>query len=258
LSIGLIVFRSRESRSFGGAARLTLSVFFEIILSSLLAPIRMTFHSRFVVQNLLGRTVSWRSQGREDAETSWGEALRHHWIDTLVASAWGIGLYLMNPDYFWWVTPIVGALILSIPTSVLASRVSLGARARRWKLFLIPEEVEPPQELRDLAAHLAANEAAAQQRPAAERDGVVRVAADPLMNALHRVFLGAPRRLSAGLRAARVALLERVVAEGPRALEARERRQLLVDPQVAERLHEQVWALPERERAARWGRPGGA
>ena len=257
LSIGLIVFRSRESRLFGGAARLTLSVLFEIVLSSLLAPIRMTFHSRFVVQNLLGRTVGWRSQGREDAETSWREALRHHWIDTLVASAWGSGLYLMNPDYFWWVTPIVGALILSVPTSVLASRVSLGARARRWGLFLIPEEVDPPSELRDLAAYVAASEADARQRPAAERDGLAGAIADPLRNALHRAFLGAPRRLAAAIRAARAALLERAVSDGPRALSPHERRQLLVDPQVVERLHERVWALPERERAARWGRPGG-
>ncbi|MEO8603230.1 MAG: glucans biosynthesis glucosyltransferase MdoH, partial [bacterium] len=258
LSIALIVFRSRESRLFGGAAGLTLSVLLEILLSSLLAPIRMTFHSRFVVQNLLGRTVSWGSQGREDAETSWGEALRHHGIDTLVASAWGMGLYVMNPDYFWWVTPIVGALILSVPTSVLASRVSLGARARRWGLFLIPEELAPPLELRELAAHVAAGEAEARRRPAAARDGVVRASADPLQNALHRALLGAPRRLTAAIRAARAALLERVLADGPRALLPRERRQLLVDPQVVERLHEQVWALPDHERAARWGRPGGA
>ena len=69
----------------------------EILLSSLLAPIRMVFHSRFVVQNLLGRTVSWRSQGREDAETGWGEAIRHHGLDTLFASVWGVGALLAEP-----------------------------------------------------------------------------------------------------------------------------------------------------------------
>jgi len=31
------------------------------VISSLLAPIRMVFHSRFVLLNLLGRTVTWRS-----------------------------------------------------------------------------------------------------------------------------------------------------------------------------------------------------
>lgn len=257
LSVLLLVFHRRESRAYGGAARLTLSVLLEIVLSSLLAPIRMTFHSRFVVQNLLGRTVVWRSQGREDAETRWPEAVRQHGFDTLFASAWGIGLYWMNPDYFWWVTPIIGALILSIPTSVLASRVSLGDRARRWRLFLIPEEADPPAELRGISERMAVEEAAERTRPAAESDGVVRVAADPLVNALHRALLGAPRRLTAAIRDTRRALVDRLIAQGPGALDARERRQLLTDPELMEHLHERVWTLPDRERAARWGRPAG-
>src|SRR5262249_21379931 len=71
LSIVLIVFKRRDARAYGGVARLTLSVIAEIILSSLLAPIRMVFHSRFVLTNLLGRTVAWRSQVRDDADTGW-------------------------------------------------------------------------------------------------------------------------------------------------------------------------------------------
>jgi membrane glycosyltransferase len=258
LSILLLVFYNRASRTYGGAARLTVSVVLEIILSSLLAPIRMTFHSRFVVQNLLGRTVVWRSQGREDAETRWGEAIRQHGFDTLFASAWGISLYWLNPDYFWWVTPIIGALILSVPTSVLASRVSLGDRARRWGLFLIPEESDPPPELRSITERMAIDETAAQSRPAVERDGIVRVAADPLVNALHRGLLGTtPRSLTPAIRDMRAALLARLAAQGPGALDARERRQLLTDPELIDQLHERVWALPDRDRAAWWGRPAG-
>ena len=257
LSILLLVFHDRNSRSFGGLTRLSVSVILEIILSSLLAPIRMTFHSRFVVQNLLGRTVTWSSQGREDAETSWREAIRHHGFDTLFASAWGIGLYWMNPDYFWWVTPIIGALILSIPTSVVSSRVSLGDRARRWRLFLIPEESDPPAEIRSLTERLAVEEAEEQARPAVERDGLVRVAADPLVNALHRAMLGDPRRLTPEIQAARQALLERLVTQGPSSLAARERRQFLTDPVLIDQLHERVWSLPDRDRARQWGRPAG-
>ena len=258
LSIALIVLRSRESRLFGGAARLSISVLLEIIFSSLLAPIRMVFHSRFVVQNLLGRTVSWKSQGREDAETGWLEAIRHHGFDTIFASIWGIGLYWLNPDYFWWVTPIIGALILSVGTSVLASRVSLGDRARRWGLFVIPEETAPPAELCDLRDNLMVEQDEEQARPGIEGDGFIRVAADPLVNALHRALLGAPRRLAPAVQAARTALLEQALTSGPQVLGARERRMLLVDPAIVDRLHERVWALPDRERAARWGRPAGA
>jgi membrane glycosyltransferase len=192
LSIVLIVFKSRTSRWYGGVTRLTLSVILEILFSSLLAPVRMVFHSRFVVQNLLGRTVTWNSQDRDDAETGWREAIRHHGFDTVFASAWGSTLYWLNPDYFWWVTPIIGALFLSIPFSVFASRVSLGMRTRAWGLFLIPEERDPPAELRDLETNLRAGQHTVAALPVLEQhDGFIRAAVDPFINALHRARLGA-------------------------------------------------------------------
>jgi membrane glycosyltransferase len=254
LSIVLIVFKGRDSRSaYGGVIKLTVSVVLEILLSSLLAPIRMVFHSRFVVQNLIGRTVTWRSQEREDAETHWREAIRHHGLDTLFASAWGIGLYWLNPSYFWWVTPIITALILSIPTSVLASRVRLGDRAHARGLFLIPEETAPPQELRDLSD----NPRVAQQPPPsypAERDGLVRVAVDPYINAMHRALLGPHGTLRPSIRTARRALLDRTLLKGPDALSERERKMLLYDPDLVSELHQRVWALDDGGQVPGWGR----
>src|SRR5262245_38263860 len=151
LSVALIAL-GRRSRGYGGVVRLAVSVVLEVMTSSVLAPIRMVFHSRYVLLNLLGRTVGWKSQGRDDAETSWREAFRHHAGDSLFASAWGGALYWLNPDFFWWTTPIIGALLLSIPVSVLTSRVRLGDLTRRPGLFRIPEEVDPPLELRELQA----------------------------------------------------------------------------------------------------------
>jgi membrane glycosyltransferase len=256
LSILLVVFRGRNAHAFGGLARMVASVGLEILLSSLLAPIRMVFHSRFVLTNLLGRTVTWGPQGRQDAETSWREAIRYHGLDTLFASAWGISLFWLNPNYFWWIMPIIGALILSVPLSVHASRVSLGDRARALGLFVIPEESDPPIELRDLDALLHAGGNVIGVRPETERNGFVRAAVDPSVNALHRALLGARRSLAPAIRAARTALLERVLAEGPGALATRERRVLLTDPDLVDEIHRRLWALPSRARAARWGRPG--
>ena len=251
LSIVVIVVKGRNAKAYGGVIRLVCSVVLEIILSSLLAPIRMVFHSRFVVQNLLGRTVTWRSQGREDAETGWREAIRHHGLDTLFASAWGIALYWLNPNYFWWVTPIIGALFLSVPTSVLASRVRLGERARRWRLFLIPEESEPPQELRDLEANLRQAQAASAVN--GKGDGFVRAQVKPYVNALHRVLLRGPRSLKPSIRARRQAMAERALAGGPAAVPMpKERKMLLYDPDLTTDLHYRLWACPDRERAGRW------
>ncbi len=246
LSVFLIALKRREAKLYGGVIRLSLSVVIEILLSSLFAPIRMLFHTKFVFQNLLGRTVSWSSQGRGDDETAWGVAIRRHGLDTLFATAWGISLYLLNPDYFWWVTPILGGLILSIPTSVLASRVSLGDRARAWRLFMIPEESAPPAELRDLAANLDAAERAVERLPPAERDGFARTAIAPLINAVHRAMLGRRRTLHPAIRAARAGLLERALAGGPSSLAAREQRVVLSDPDLVDTLHRRVWELPDQ------------
>jgi membrane glycosyltransferase len=251
LSVALIVFKRREAKKYGGLGRLSLSVLLEIVVSSLLAPIRMVFHSRFVLTNLLGRTVTWSSQGRDDTETSWAEAVRHHGIDTIVACVWGGSLFWLNPNYFWWLMPIIGALILSIPLSVFASRVPLGERARARGLFLIPEETAPPRELRDVE-ELADQPPAMVGRPAAApgdvdqppptRPGFVRAAVDPALNALHRALLGAPRTVGPVVRARRERLVARAVAEGPAALAPVERAALLRDPATVDELHDRVWA----------------
>ena len=256
LSIVLITVREHSTKLYGGVIKLSASVFLEILLSSILAPIRMVFHTRFVIMNLFGRTVTWKSQGRDDAETSWGEAIRHHGSDTLIATVWGITLYWLNPDYFWWVTPIIGGLILSIPASVLASRVTLGEKARAAGLFLVPEEVDPPIELRDSHELMRRYRQRAKHLPSVERDGFVRAAVDPYVNGVHRALLGPPRRLRDAIRGRREALVARAVDEGPGALGARERALVLSDPALVDELHRRVWEVPDHTRAQRWGRPG--
>jgi membrane glycosyltransferase len=54
------------------------------------------------------------------------------------------------------------------------------------------------------------------------------------------------------IRAARRALLDRALTDGPGALDLTARRRLLADPQLVTELHERVWALADRRRAARW------
>ncbi len=257
LGVVLILLKWRNAHSFGGSVKLLLSLVLEVLISSLFAPIRMVFHTRFVLTNLLGRTVSWRSQQRADRETGWAEALRRHGLDTLLASAWGTGVYWLNPEYFWWLTPIVVALILSVPLSVFASRVSLGDRARNLGLFMIPEEVMPPAELRDLDRNLRAAKQSAAALPVAERDGFVRAVVDPFVNALHcLLLLRKGKSLRPTIRAARRALIERALAEGPAALNTRERRVLLSDLEMMSGLHREVWHMEDVECARRWGRPG--
>jgi membrane glycosyltransferase len=72
--------RGRKEQ-FGGAFHLVIGMFLESIFSILMAPIRMAFHSQFVIQTLMGRGVGWGAQVRGDQETSWRDALRYfRWV----------------------------------------------------------------------------------------------------------------------------------------------------------------------------------
>ena len=76
----------------------------EMVFSMLLAPVRMLFHTQFVVAALLGWKLSWKSPPREDAETTWGEAFRRHGLHTLLGLAW-LGARLLAES----VVPLVAA-----------------------------------------------------------------------------------------------------------------------------------------------------
>ncbi len=233
LSVVLICIKG--AREFGGALRLTISMILELLFSMLLAPVRMLFHTRFVVAAFLGWAISWKSPPREDSETSWGEACRRHGGHTLLGLVWGAGVYWLDPSYLWWLLPIVGSLILSIPLSVFSSRVSLGRRFRHAKLFVIPEEVDLPPEL---AATTAYNDAG---KPLA---GFVDAVVDPTVNALACAAVTARPHIPTASLHARRALVDMALRQGPDGLSARQKNTLLDDPLALSALHLAVWSSP--------------
>jgi membrane glycosyltransferase len=230
--LGALLIVVRGAADYGGRARLTLSVLGEALLSALLAPIRMLFHSQFVVGAFAGWAIRWQSPAREDAETTWGQALRRHGAHTLLGVLWAAGVYWLNPSFLWWLLPIVGALVVSIPLSVYTSRVPLGRRLREACLFLIPEESRPPEEIRAMMR------AVVNAPPA---PGFVEAVVDPVTNAL--VCAAAVARFSrTGLvRDERRHDIGRAVVEGPDALSASAKLRLLGDPMALSRLHWRVW-----------------
>ena len=146
--VGLLVKNRRAATGFGGAAKLTISVVAETLFSVLLAPTMAVLHSRFVIGTLLGRKVEWAPQDRGDVETSYSEALRRHSGFTLMGAAWAGLLLMEDRTLFWWLTPVLAGLVLSIPLSVWSGRVRAGQWARGHGLFVTPEEVRAPFVLR--------------------------------------------------------------------------------------------------------------
>ena len=226
----------RQARAFGGAVEAAASVFLETLLSALFAPIRMLFHTEFVVTGIAGLRIRWKSPPRADAPTDWPRAIRRHGVHTLIGLAWTGFVWWMEPRVLPWVLPVAGALILSIPLSVFSSRPSWGRAARRLGLFVTPEEAAPAAEILR-TTELAANERA---RPELA-DAVV----DPLMNAV-ACAQGTPRtHVPEGALAARASLVERALREGLDAFSDRERSRLLNDPIALAALHLAVWRSPD-------------
>jgi membrane glycosyltransferase len=136
-------------REFGGTARLLLSLLIEQFFSVLLAPSMMLFHSTFVLQTLAGKSVSWNAQDRTDRGITVREAFRRQKWHLLLGVAWGAAMLRLAPQFFWWLTPVLTGLILSVWLTAWTSRRSGGLALRRWGLLLTPEETAPPPELRD-------------------------------------------------------------------------------------------------------------
>jgi len=233
LALLLLLFQRDEWRGFGGPIKLAVSVAVETLFSALLAPIRMLFHTRFVVSALLGLPIVWKSPPRDDAETTWREAFEKHWGGTLLGTIWSAGVFWLNPEFLWWLAPVVGSLLVSIPMSVWSSRVRVGRWFAERRVFLIPEESMPPRELRWLAA--------AMRRQEGEPAGFVTAVIDPIINAVVAAA-GQPRlSLPARTRGERGNLIERAIAEGPEALTTAQKNLLLGDPENLAQLHTLAW-----------------
>ncbi|MCK9515043.1 MAG: glucans biosynthesis glucosyltransferase MdoH [Ottowia sp.] len=232
--LAMLLHMVKDARGFGGPLRLLASTLLEFLFSAVLAPIRMLFHTSFVILPFLGISLQWKSPQRGDAQTSWRMALRHHALGTLLGTAWAAGVYWVNPGYLWWLAPIVGSLIVSIPISVYSSRTTLGRAARRKELLLIPEETNPPPELRATARY----NAEADPLP-----GFASAVLDPAINALV-CAAGRPRPFHP-MSARQKRRLPALALQGLDALDDADRNLLLNDPLLLSWLHQYAWAVPE-------------
>ena len=221
----------RGARTFGGTLQITASTLAELALSALLAPIRMLFHTQFVAAALAGRTIQWKSPPRVDAQTTWREAWRRHGGHTLLGILWAGGVYWLNPQYLWWLLPIVGALMMSIPLSVYTSRIALGRRAKSAGIFLIPEEAQPPREIRRAQEFL---------KDAQALPDFAAAVADPVVNTLACATGAVHAQQAPKLRRERMRYAQRALTSGPQALTAQQKLALLNDAALLSQLHAQV------------------
>lgn len=251
----------KRRRAFGGLARAITGVVGETIFSTLHAPLLMLWHTRFVVTNFLGASVNWTAQKRAAGGTAWTFAFQRHWGHTLIGIIWGAFMWRLERTLFWWFTPVLAGMVLSIPLSVLTSRKSLGARTRSAGLFLTPEEIKLPAELLSLRSHLKIHELTGDNSPRSLHAGLAEAVLDPYVNAIHVSLLREKQlnpvyaeqfsKLGVGSDFIQ-ALGEKLLADGPDKLTAASRMSVMADQRVMVWLHQQSWQRPGETLAPWW------
>ena len=242
----LAAARADTLGGFGGGVRATVGAACETLLSALVAPVMMLYHSRFVTTTLAGRVVTWNAQTRGERSVTFADAARDHWPAAVTGLLAAVATALAAPAALPWLAPVALGLILAAPVAVLLGSGQAGLAARRLGLWLTPEELDPPPILRRHAKLLAAGPGADEDSPikAANRneDLFDAVLADPGFFALHSQLLGSAggdRPLPEIDRDRIAAALDR---GGPACLTPADRRAVLSDRTTLAELHARVRA----------------
>jgi len=242
LALLLLLKEKRLSHAYGGLFKASLSVALETVFSVLTAPVLMLFQTKFVLAILMRRAVGWPPQQRGDHQTGFVEAALTHGGHTLIGISAGVLSYLYVPAFFWWFTPVLLGLVLSIPVSMLSSNMTLGRQTRQMGLFLTPEETDPPKVLRDLDEYLQEGEPMLPALQKTTSSRFLQALIDPYVNALHRSLL--PEHEPPGKRRRHYleGLIHQLEEEGPNSLNLMQKRELIADPDILLRLHALFWS----------------
>jgi membrane glycosyltransferase len=154
-----VLTRPTARGAFGGGFRFLASVVSETIFFILLSPIMWFGHTLFLLGLMFGRAIGWIGQTRDDHAVPWPLALSQFWPQTALGLAAVGTLALTAPAAIPYALFIAGGLLLSVPMAVLLASPAAGAALVRLGLGRLPEETQPPAELR--ALRLPAIEAAA-------------------------------------------------------------------------------------------------
>jgi membrane glycosyltransferase len=232
-----------RARHYGGVFGLLFSALLENILSCLLAPVLMMFHTIFVLLTLSGWQIKWNTQNRADTGLTFIHCLAlYGWLTCLGLIAYPISVdYLGNSSA--WLLPIFAGWILAPFLAWITSGRRLGLALKSRGLFATPEEMNPPQELQGLDG-----EDADDSSPL-----WVQALLSPYIQAVHLSLVrqgshNSPEEPSQSF----VNLRERLIREGPHALSGQDKSRLLWDGETVFWLHQELWSRPVTQLHPSW------
>jgi membrane glycosyltransferase len=223
-----------RSSGFGGLLPLITSCILESLISTLLAPIRMLAHSRFVIEALVNVNLQWAGQNRTE-ETSLRTTLFNQLPGTVLAASWAFFTYRLELNFFIWSLPIVMPLLLATPISILLGRKNSGLALRRFGLFTTIEEQTTPILLENNIP--ISKKGNGRQRLTAFEEAII----DPTINGLQQAMA---RTNQARARTETLEpLRQRCLHQGTKALSVHESSILARDRESLRWLHQAVWQV---------------
>ncbi len=166
LSLGAALLDPRAARSFGGRGRLLASAVLEQLAALVISALLIAFYTQYVAALLLGQTVRWDAQPRDDRGVSWAEGWLRLRGTLIVGIAWFLVLLQADAALLAWCAPLLFGLVFALPMAIWSSRTTLGGLARRLGLFLTPEELAPAPILRAYRRAMAGSLVAERPHPA--------------------------------------------------------------------------------------------
>jgi membrane glycosyltransferase len=133
-----------EARKYGGRLALLGSAVLEQAAACVISAMLIVYYSGYVLDLIRGRTVRWDAQPRDDRGVGWAEGWLRMRAPAIVGLVWLGALPLLPHGLLGWTLPLLGGLLAAYPLTILSSRTTLGAAARRMNLLLTPEEATPP------------------------------------------------------------------------------------------------------------------
>ncbi len=249
-----ILFFRNKIVEYGGLFKLFLSIILEIILSAVMAPVQMLFHSKFVLSTLSGKGVAWNPQNRNSEDgIKFSAAFRVHYIHTIISIVWALIAYKYSYAFFWWLSPITFSMCLSIPISILLSKISVGSFLRKLGLFLIPSETAPNRTLSSFENAFNSDLLTIDSKLLSSKYyGITQAVVDPYINAIHTMLLYERQSKNINEETKPHPLAEKLLTEGPESLTLDEIKSILIDPTGMRWLYQQIWLRPSNTLALTW------
>jgi membrane glycosyltransferase len=239
LSLLHLFARPKEVASYGGPIRILAGAIVETLFSIVTAPVLVWFHTKFVMRNIAGQTVTWNTQTRDGGSgPRWIEIIHEYWPLPIAGIGLSMVAWWIGPAYLAWLSPLLIGLIVAVPVARISARTDLFR-----SLFKTPEELHPPQELTTQF-----------QLQLRDGDQFIHAVLDPFYNAVHVALQRAREVESPAVEGYVESLATKLFEEGPDSLSSQQKRALLADGETLAYLHNLVWKTPSDSMNPAWAR----